>query len=120
MPETKVRRARHELTVSVVKDTCESAVFSMHDYADGHLHMPAAWTAAAVGFKACDEEAGTYVPVYNHSGQLVKCASIGPSMIVTMPPKVTSLGFVRLWSIDGSEADVNQGADRTLKVAVKG
>lgn len=115
-----IERLFAKKVVTLVANTCESETFRMQSFPYGAIHTPSAWTAAAIAFKSSPTEDGTYVEVRGDDGALLRCASVGPSMVTAMPADVAALGYVRLWSEDGAEGDVNQAADRELTLYLKG
>lgn len=83
----------------------------------GLVLMPAAWTAANIGFKVCDTEGGTYLPLYQDDGStLVEIASPAADTAYTLPAELAGATWVKLWSQDGAGSDTNQAAERSLTV----
>jgi len=95
-----------------------SSVISWHDYAYGILHMPAAWTAADIGFQVASELDGTYQPLYDDAGALVEISSPAVDQAHVVPLGVLAARFVKLWSQSGG-GGVNQVAERALSVDMK-
>jgi hypothetical protein len=84
------------------------------------IHMPAAWTAASIGFHVAHTTGGTFQPLYDQLGNLVQVA--GPpvaSRDYQAPPEVAGCRYVKLWSQNGAGANVNQGAERSMAVTIK-
>ena len=52
-----------------------SDAFDMRKYTMGQVIMPAAWTAASIGFKVCSTLGGTYAILYDSNGNLVQISS---------------------------------------------
>ena len=84
------------------------------------VHMPAAWTAASIGFYVCDSYAGTYQKLYDDNGNLVQIDSPSAAGAYAAPAEVAAARWVKLWSQNGSGTDTNQAAARTITVALKG
>ena len=84
------------------------------------IHMPAAWTAASIGFKVSQESGGTFLPLYDDDGSLVQIDSPTASKAYVAPAALAAARFVKLWSQDGTGSNTAQGAERTLGVDLKG
>lgn len=90
------------------------------------IHMPAAWSAAAISFAGCilgDDRYGaqTFDPVHDDGGTEVSITTAASRFLVlrpTMRDQLTGLGRVKLRSgLVG--AAVNQAAARTLTVVLE-
>ena len=97
----------------------------VHEYAGGLVTIPAAWTAANLGFQVSDTEAGTYVKVKDKAGDPVQVESIttNASFCYEIPPEIFGAHYLKLWSKSSTSAtttDTNQGAERSLIVLLKG
>ena len=115
------RMERRDNTMSMVIDAAAwlSDAFDMSIYAGGILRMPAAWTAASVGFHVSDSEEGTYLPLYDDDGTLVQIDNPLVSRAYSMPPEIECCLFVKLWSQNGSGTNTVQAAERALGVDLK-
>lgn len=96
-----------------------SGAFPFSEFAGGVVHMPAAWTAASIGFKVSSTVAGTFLPLYDDDGNLVQIDSPTTSKAYAFPDAIYPCRFVKLWSQDGSAADEAQAAERSLVVDLK-
>jgi hypothetical protein len=96
-----------------------SDAFDFRAYTMGLIHMPAAWTAASIGFKVCNTAGGTYLPLYDKNGSLVQITSPAASKAYALPAELAGAHFVKLWSQDGTGSNSNQAAARTLVVDLK-
>ena len=83
------------------------------------LHMPAAWTAASIGFKASPTKNGTYNPVYNENDVLVQVAGADASKVYVAPAEAGAPRFIKIWSQNGSGTDTNQVAEAIIQVEMK-
>ena len=83
------------------------------------VQMPAAWTAASIGFKVCNTPDGTFLPLYDDDGLLVQIDSPAVDKAYSAPAPVFAAMYIQLWSQDGSASATNQGAARTLTVTMK-
>jgi len=96
-----------------------SDAFDMSKYTMGTLNMPAAWTAASIGFQVSSTEGGTYQAVYDDDGNLIQIDSPTASNSYTLPATVANFHWVKLWSQDGSASGTNQAAARTITLDLK-
>lgn len=112
-----VRRS-HAVTLTIANGAALSGAFSNKDFAAGVVHVPAAITAAGLGFYVCSTVGGTYLPLYDHDGALVEIAAMTASRAFELPPEIFAARYIKLWS-QTSGSGVNQGADRTFIVDLK-
>lgn len=114
----------HEL-VTIVNGTAYSdPPIDMRQSAALQVHMPAAWTPAALGFSVGPIRDSTYGPLYvvpTCSTKLTVLAQVGSvavSQAYHCPAEVGGAGWVRLWS-QAAGSSVNQGADRVMRITKK-
>lgn len=94
-------------TANIPTGTALSGVVDKRGYAGGLVHMPAAWTAANVGFYVASAADGTFQPFYDQHGSLVQVvAAQGKSF--DLPASMFAVRFFKFWSQNGSGVDVNQ------------
>lgn len=107
----------HSVTVTIANGAALSGVINMEEFTQGIIHMPAAWTAADIGFYVSSEVGGTYLPVSNASGLVVIS---GPAVdnAYVLPADIYPARYIKLWS-NTAGSDENQGAARTLIVDLK-
>ena len=115
-----IQRYHTQQKVTIANGEALSEEFYLAPYTFLLVHMPAAWTAASVGFKVAQEEDGTYQPLYDEAGNLVQIASPAVDKVYSAPAEVAGGLFVKLWSQDGAGANTNQGAERKLGLSMKG
>jgi len=108
-------RMNNKLVVSFVKDTCETEPICFKSVTDMMLHMPAAWTAASIGFKASLTKTGTYLPIYD-GDVLVQFTPLVNQAFVVPVPQLQATAWLRLWSQDGTGTKTDQAAARSLSV----
>jgi len=96
-----------------------STVIPFSEFAGGVIHMPAAWTAASIGFTVSSSADGTFLPLYDDNGTLVQIDSPAVSCAYSMPADVFAARFVKLWSQDGTGTLTAQDAARTIIVDLK-
>ena len=107
------------LDVTIANGAALSNELPMDTYAGGIIYMPAAWTAASIGFKVAHTGGGTYYPLYDHDGTLVQVATPTANNAYELPPEVYGALHIKLWSQDGAGADTNQGAARAFHITLK-
>lgn len=119
-------RAFTHLLVTIVDSTCESEPIDVRPFHTMQVHIPAGWTAAALGIKVSPVENTTFKPLYvlpyRHSTPIIRpeICSVSPNTVYQFQPGVAGSGFVRLWSNDGAGVNEDQAADRVLGVSLKG
>lgn len=77
--------------------------------------MPAAWTAAVLGFEASIDNI-TYATVEDAFGVYVQSAAAASIFIALPAPSAVYAPFLKLKSVDATNVAVNQAADRTLRL----
>lgn len=112
------RRVRTQ-TVTIASGANLSDAIDFRSFAGGIVHMPAAWTAASIGFKVSSTMAGTYLPLFDDDDALVQIDSAAVDQAYQINDAVFASSYVKLWSQDGSEGDTNQAAARSLIVDLK-
>lgn len=107
----------HTMSVTIASGAALSDAFSIKDFTEGLIHMPAAWTAADIGFQVASTLGGTYQPLYNSSGLIVIS---GPAVnnAYMLPADLAAAQWVKLWSNTGGSG-TNQAAARTITVDLK-
>jgi hypothetical protein len=104
-------------TVTLASGEALSGVVDLRGYLGGlRLHMPDAWTAADIGFKEAPTEDGTFNPLYDGSGSVIKVSADADRVIRVEVKDLYGARFVKLWSQSGG-SDVNQDAEREIVVA---
>lgn len=74
------------------------------------IAMPAAWTAASLGFDVSFDDAGTWLQVRDSNGLLI-ALTVNASEYIALPPALLpTIGLMRL------RASVAQGAARSIRV----
>lgn len=100
-----------------------SSAFSLNPLAGdaGLIGVPSTWTAAAIGFKICDTQDGTFSPLRDEVGTIVQITGVQAAAAgwYKIPDAVRGAPWVKLWSQTGG-ADTNQAAARALVVCAKG
>ena len=104
--------------VTIPNGTALSGIISFYKYVSGIVHLPAAWTAADIGFQVASELDGTFQPLYDATGTLVEIGSPDADGAYAFPEEVQGALFIKIWSETGG-GDTNQGAARDLIVDVK-
>lgn len=112
-------RGAKTLTVDIANGAALSEAIQFDRYAILCVHMPAAWTAASIGFHVASTETGTYTPLYDRNGALVQIVAPAVDKTYVAPAEITAARWLKLWSQDGAGSGTNQGAARSLVVDCK-
>lgn len=113
-----MKRSSYTQEASIPNGTALSSILSFYDFAYGVIHMPAAWTAADIGFQVAATHDGTYLPLYDAAGNLVEISSPAVDQAMQIPTEVLAVRFFKIWS-QSAGVDQNQGAARALTVDMK-
>lgn len=105
------------LTIANGANTSEEFDFTLYTMLT--VHMPAAWTAASIGFQVAHTSGGTFQPLYDELGNLVQISSPAVDRSYQAPPELAGSRYVRLWSQNGAGVNTNQGGDRSISVSLK-
>ena len=111
-------RESYSYDVTIANGTALSNVISFYEHAYAVLHMPAAWTAADVGFYVSSTLDGTFLPLYDDAGAMVEIAGPAVDQAHAIPVEVLASRFVKVWS-QNAGVDANQGAERALIIDMK-
>jgi len=95
-----------------------STVIPFSEFAGGVIHMPAAWTAASIGFTVSSSADGTFLPLYDGAIP-VQISSPAVNKAYPIPDKLFGARFVKLWSQNGSGTLTAQAAARAIIVDLK-
>lgn len=119
---TAIARTSLAVATIIVSGAALSGVISSQLFPGGSIMVPATWTAANIGFKVCDTQAGTFVPLRDQYGGLVQITGViaNAAGSYSLPDALFGSLFIELWSCDAAGNDVNQGADRIITVVLKG
>lgn len=104
------------LEVTIPNGAAVSAAFNIDSFPRGTFHMPAAWTAASIGFQVSPSFGGTYQPLSDDSGIIALTVAVDSSYL--LPANLAGARFVKFWSHTAG-TPVNQGADRVIGVDLK-
>ena len=110
--------------LTIAESAAVTQAFWMGDHIGGHVIVPAAWTAANIGFKICDSETGTFVIAKTEAGVPIQISAVltSQSDSFKIPNELFPVSWVKLWSKSttaATETDVNQAAARSLTVILK-
>jgi hypothetical protein len=106
------------ITAAIANGAALSDAFRFSRFSSLIIRMPAAWTAASLGFHVSNSQGGTYVPLYDEDGSLVEITSPAVDKAYTAPAALAGAHWVKLWSETGGSG-VNQAAARTLGLDLK-
>jgi len=119
---TVIIRQNTTVTAIIAESAALSGEIDMRQYAGAILHMPAAWTAASIGFQVSATSGGTFTPLYDEYGSLVQITGTSVPTVdrsYVLPAKLFAGLYVKLWAQNGSGTDVNQAAARSIAVDLK-
>jgi len=112
-------RAHATATATILNGAALSDEFDMRLYVSGDVYVPAAWTAADIGFYAAPTTGGTFMPLYDDNGNITQItAGAVTSQAFSFPPEVFACRFIKFWS-QNAGVDANQGAQRLLVYELK-
>jgi len=114
-----MNRGTTSKSLTIANGEAVTEAFEMANHAGGIVLMPAAWTAASIGFQISTTAGGTFYPLYDSDGSLVEISSPAVDNAYSIPAEVFGAAWVKLWSQDGAASDTNQGAERTIGVILK-
>lgn len=103
--------------VTILNGAALSEAIVFGPYSKGVIHMPAAWTAADIGFHISSDPDGVYQPLYDGANPVV-ISGPGADRVFPLPAGLAPAHFFKLWS-NTAGADTNQGADRVIIVELK-
>ena len=115
-----MRRDYKTTTLTIANGANLSDEVDMSGYAMLVVHMPAAWTAASLGFQVSATTGGTFGKLYDDDGNLLQIDAPAASGVYQAPDGVAGCGFLKVWSQDGSGNNTAQGAARSIVVTLKG
>ena len=123
----RVFMGRSYVTESLIisAGTALTEELDLRRYAGGIVIIPAAWTAANLGIYISPTSAGTFVILRDYLGSPVQINGIevAGSRAYQIPEDAYACGYIKFWSksaVPATEADVNQVAERSLTVILKG
>jgi hypothetical protein len=120
-----VQQPPTSLSMTLADDGTLTAAFQMDWFIGGIVIIPNGWTAANMGFKVSDSEAGTYVILRDEDGAPVQIGTIltSAARAYKIPNEVFPARWVKLWSKSATAAtedDVAQaGGPLTFTVMLK-
>lgn len=119
MPD--IERSYRRLTTTIPNGAAVPITpIDFREFAGGTIEMPAAWTAASIGFQVSSQETDTPQPLYDANGNLVQISGPTADNRYALPADLFGAHYVWLWSQDGAGSGTNQGGDRAIVVALKG
>ena len=106
------------LSTTIPTGTALSDAIDLRRWKNMVIHMPAGWDTASIGFQVSDSKAGTFQPLLDDAGTRIEITGVAVDQSYVVPAGVGGARFVKLWS-QTAGVDVNQTADRDIKVDVK-
>jgi hypothetical protein len=111
------RNQANTQTLTIASGAALSGELEFSPYDKLIIHMPAAWTAADIGFQVSNGSGGTFLPLYDAAGARVEYTPV-VSTAALAPAGLAGAYWLKLWSQTGG-VSVNQAAERTIEVTVK-
>lgn len=110
-----------KVAVTIANNTASSSAVETNGRRLVAVQTPAAWTAADITFDVYDAENAQWLKIVDAAGAAVKITGVATGAAeINLPPEIgdrLTYNRMRLTSTNtASEADVNQGAARTLYV----
>jgi len=118
-----ISRTPTAVLATIIINTAISNIIGYADFSGGVIIIPtAAWTAANIGFKVCDTQGGTFVPLRDQAAALVQIAGVvaDAANAYPLPDELFGCLYFKIHSCDAAGADTNQAAARSLTVMLKG
>ena len=101
-------------TLTIAAAAALSDEFKMEGYSEILIFMPAAWTAASIGFHVTDASGGTFVPLFDADGDEIETtAAVDQAYSIT----TVSGPYAKLWS-QTAGTGVAQVAERSITVVL--
>ena len=113
-----------QFDLSIASGAAETSAIEVQRLEDAIAQFPAAWTAAALGFKVCENDSGTFLPLKDEDGNAVQIGGIATDSAAAhaIPTALKGARFCKLWSKATSTAaftDVSQLGARAIKVTAR-
>ncbi|KKK95125.1 hypothetical protein LCGC14_2675950 [marine sediment metagenome] len=110
-------------SVTIASSAAVSGTFPLFGFRISAIITPGTWTDADISFELDPNGSGTFYKVEDNSGSLVRCTGVATSAArYILPPEAADAITGELAKIvstnTASEADLNQGADRSLVVVL--
>ena len=116
----ELKRARHSGFTTIANAAAVSGAVDFRKFTSGVYHKPTGWTAAQIGFKVSQSKTGRYLPLYDLVGAFITVTTTAVDVAMPLPAQLAGCAWFKFWSQDGSAADENQGALRTILYDLKG
>ena len=124
MPSGLLRKVASSSLTILINTAVSSAAIDFRQYAGGGIKSDeTAWTAADITFSVAETAAGTYTPLRDAAGTLIRLTNIPAGAVFTrpLPDELFGWAYFKVNSTNtASEAAVNQAAARALIVMLKG
>lgn len=125
MAKQAISRQSKNYSATILIGVALSEAIDIREFTVGTVIIPSVWSAANLGFQVCDTVDGTYVILNDTAGVPAQIANIGTALAgaYEIPTEAYSSHFVKLWSkslVAGTTTDVNQVAERSIGIMLKG
>ena len=116
---SQIGRDRDTVTVTIAAGAALSDAMDFRYMGGAILHMPAAWTAADIGFYVSPTGvAGSFQPLYDELNALVQIDGATADRSYALPAAIFAAHYVQLWSQNAGVSE-NQAAARELQLSLK-
>lgn len=108
-------------TATIASGASQSDVIDTQGHTSFMLLMPSAWTTAHITFLVSDSPTGTFLKAMSQNGTEldISVAAGGAYALETASPQLCIARYIKLRSGTAS-SPVNQAAERTIKVIMRG
>jgi hypothetical protein len=116
----KVEREARAVAAVIPINTAESNIIDATWAAAAGLKIPAALEAnTSIGFKVCESQDGSFLPLYDETNALVQASvTLNAARAYALPDALFAWPYFKLWS-QNAGVDVSQAAARTFTVLLK-
>lgn len=115
----QLQRDTYSVSLTIESGGDLSEAFDFRLFGGGDVSMPAAWTAASIGFQVSNSLGGTFQPKYDENNSLIEISGPIADRTYSVPVRLFGSHFIKLWS-QTNGSGVNQASDRVLRFDLKG
>jgi len=88
-------RQPNEITVTLTNSLATTPAVPCHDYAGGHLLIPAAYSSTTITAYVCSTASGTFLPLYDTDGAAV-ALTVAASRAYDLPVALFAAHWLKL------------------------
>lgn len=105
-------------TATIPISTALSDVIDFRGVSFMQIVMPAAWTAADLGFYVSATRDGTFGMLQDSGATRIECTGVAVNLRMQCPNTIAGSAFLKLWS-QNAGVDANQAAERAIQIILK-